>query len=142
MNRTRSFAIAGACALLPGAALAAPTGAQDADAGPVVYVEGSTVSSFSGSGGAWGAGFGGSTEPQTIEVMKQLQRFCPVVRVTADRNAAAFLVLHERQSGGGGWGGNRNNIAVFGKDDLLLYADGATRLDNAVKDLCSAGVLR
>ena len=31
---------------------------------------------------------------------------------------------------------NRNNIAVFGKDDLLVYAEGATQPDNSVKDLC------
>ena len=38
--------------------------------------------------------------------------------------------------------GNRNNIALFGKDDLLLYADGAQKLDNSVKDLCEAGLIR
>ena len=37
--------------------------------------------------------------------------------------------------------GNRNNIAVFGKDDLLVYADGAQKLDNSVKDLCKSGIL-
>ena len=35
-----------------------------------------------------------------------------------------------------------NNIALFGKDDLLLYADGAQKLDNSVKDLCEAGLIR
>ena len=82
----------------------------------------------------------GTTEPQTIEVMKQLRRFCPNVRITADRAAADFLILHERQAGGT-FGGNRNNVAVFGKDDLLVYADGAKQLDNSVKDLCESGLL-
>ena len=51
---------------------------------------------------------------------RSLRRFCPClnVRITADRAAADFLILHERQAGGT-FGGNRNNIAVFGKDDLL-----------------------
>ena len=80
----------------------------------VVFVEGSTVSSFSGSGDAWGSSAGGTTEPQTIEVMKQLRRFCAGVRITADRSAADFLILHERQAGGT-FGGNRNNVAAFGK---------------------------
>ena len=80
-----------------------------------------------------------SLEPQTIDVMKQLRRFCPNVRITADRAAADFLILHERQAGGT-FGGNRNNIAVFGKDDLLVYAEGTTQLDNSVKDLCGSGV--
>ena len=41
--------------------------------GVTVFVDGSTVSSFSGSGSPWGGGsIGGTTEPQTIEVMKQL----------------------------------------------------------------------
>ena len=82
---------------------------------------------------------GGTTEPQTIEVMKQLRRFCQGVRITADRSAANFLILHERQAGGT-FGGNRNNVAVFGKDDVLIYADGATKLDNSIKDLCESQV--
>ena len=30
---------------------------------------------------------------------------------------------------------------MFGKDDLLVYADGAKKLDNSVKDLCESGLL-
>ena len=109
--------------------------------GVTVFVDGSTVSSFSGSGSPWGGGsIGGTTEPQTIEVMKQLRRFCPRVLITANRAAAQYLVLHERQADGTS-GGNRNNIAVFGKNDLLVYADGARGLNNSVKDLCNSGVL-
>ena len=113
--------------------------AQEAATGALVFVEGSTVSSFSGSGGTWGSSASGTTEPQTIEVMKQLRRFCPTVGITADRAAADFLILHERQAGGT-FGGNLNNVAVFGKDNLLLYANGATKLDNSVKDLCESKV--
>ena len=87
-----------------------------------------------------GSSIAGTTEPQTIEVMKQLRRFCPQVQVTVNREAADYLVLHERQSGGT-WGGNRNNIAAFGKDDMLIYANGAVQLDNAVKDLCRSRLL-
>ena len=105
-----------------------------------VYVEGSTVSSFSGSGNIRGGSVGGTTEPQTIEVMKQLRQFCPDVQITSNRTRADYLILHERQAGGTS-GGNRNNIAVFGKDDLLVYADGAQKLDNSVKDLCKSGIL-
>ena len=106
--------------------IAMNTDAQEDAPGVAVFVQGSVVSSFSGTSG--------TTEPQTIEVMKQLRRFCPNVRITADRTAAGFLILHERQAGGA-FGGNRNNIAVFGKDDLLVYADGAQQLNNSVKDL-------
>ena len=120
--------------------IAINTVAQQGATGVLMFVEGSTVSSFSGSGGTWGSSVGGTTEPQTIEVMKQLRRFCPNVRITADRAAADFLILHERQAGGTS-GGNRNNIAVFGKDDLLVYAEGAMKLDNSVKDLCRSGLL-
>ena len=121
----------------------AASGQQNLSPAVLVYVEGSTVSSFSGAGGAYGGAIGGTTEPQTIEVMKQLRRFCrgtQNLQVTANRDAADYLILHERQAGGA-WGGNRNNIAVFGKDDLLIYADGATKLDNAVKDLCQTSTL-
>ena len=113
---------------------------EEGRADMLVFVEGSTVSSFSGSGNAWGGNMAGTTEPQTVEVMKQLRRFCPDVRITANRRAANYLILHERQAGGT-FGGNRNNIAVFGKDDVLLYADGAKKLDNCVKDLCESRIL-
>ena len=120
--------------------LAVGTHAQEEGrAAVVVFVEGSTVSSFGGSGDAWGSSIGGTTEPQTIEVMKQLRRFCPHVRITANRRAANYLILHERQAGGTS-GGNRNNVAAFGKDDVLIYADGAKRLDNSIKDLCESQV--
>ena len=72
--------------------------------------------------------------------MKQLRRFCPNVQITSTRTRADYLILHERQAGGTP-GGNRNNIAVFGKDDLLVYADEAQKLDNSVKDLCKSGIL-
>ena len=116
---------------------------NDAPAAPVVsvFVEGSTVSSFSGSGNAWGSSAGGTTEPQSIEVMKQLRRFCPAVRITSDRTTADYLILHERQAGGT-FGGNRNNVAVFDKNDTLVYADGATQLDNSIEDLCESSVFR
>ena len=112
------------------------------DTAVVVFVEGSTVSSFSGSGNAWGSSVGGTTEPQAIEVMKQLRRFCPHVEITANRNVADYLILHERQAGGTfGRNRNRNNVAVFGRDDLLVYADGARQLDNSVEDLCESDIL-
>ena len=116
---------------------------NDHPAEPVVsvFVEGSTVSSFSGSGNAWGSSAGGTTEPQAIEVMKQLRRFCPTVRITSDRTTADYLILHERQAGGT-FGGNRNNVAVFDKHDTLVYADGTTQLDNSIKDLCESSVLQ
>ena len=63
-----------------------------------------------------------------------------LVGITADRAAADFLILHECQAGGT-FGGNRNNIAVFGKDDLLVYAECTTQLANTIKDLCASGIL-
>ena len=130
-------AIVGAVGLV---AVGQPSSTAQEPSVVLVYVEGSTVSSFSGAGNIWGAFQQGGSQPQTIEVMKQmrLSPFCSQVQITANREAADYLVLHERQSAGG----NRNNIAVFAKDDMLLYADGARRLDNAVKDMCRTGPLQ
>jgi len=110
------------------------TDAQEVSEDVIIFVDGSTVSSFSGSGNTWGSAVGGTSEPQSIEVMKQLRRFCPDAKITSDRERANYLLLHERQAGEG----NRNNIALFGKNDELLYADGARQLNNAVKDLCNS----
>ena len=138
--RKLAVGVAVAAAFVMAIVLTVGTHAQkEGRAAVMVFVEGSTVSSFSGSGDAWGSSVGGTTEPQTVEVMKQLRRFCPNVSITANRSAADFLILHERQAGGT-FGGNRNNVAAFGKDDMLIYADGAKKLDNSIKDLCESQV--
>ena len=64
-----------------------------------------------------------------------------MLAVTANRTEADYLILHERQAGGT-FGGNRNNIGVFGRNDLLVYADGAKALNNSVKDLCESQILQ
>ena len=121
--------------------LAINTAAQQGGTGVLVFVEGSTVSSFSGSGGTWGGSASGTTEPQTIEVMKQLRRFCPTVGITADRFAADFPDLARAPGRRNFPEATANNMAVFGKDNLLVYAEGTTQLDNSVKDLCASGIL-
>ena len=100
------------------------TDAQEVLEEVIIFVEGSTVSSFSGSGDEWGSSISRTSEPQSIEVMKQLRRLCHSAKITSNREKANHLILHERQAGGTS-SGNRNNIAMFGKNDELLYADGA-----------------
>jgi hypothetical protein len=143
MTRIRTSQLLGLAVFLVGAItmfIGATTDAQEVSGEVIIFVEGSTVSSFSGSGNTWGSNIGGTSEPQSIEVMKQLGRFCPDAKITSDREKANYLLLHERQASGSS-GGNRNNIALFGKNDELLYADGARQLDNAVKDLCNSEVI-
>ena len=125
MTRLRTSQCLGLAVFLAGVItifIGVTTDAQEVSGEVIIFVDGSTVSSFSGSGNAWGSNIGGTSEPQSIEVMKQLRRFCPDAKITSDREIANYLLLHERQAGGSS-GGNRNNIALFGKNDELLYVN-------------------
>jgi hypothetical protein len=62
----------------------------------------------------------GGTSPQSVEVMKNFIKRCPGVIVTA----TPFV--------------QGNKIAVFNKDQDLIYSGSTRFLGNAVKDACGA----
>ena len=56
------------------------TVAQEGATGVLVFVEGSTVSSFSGSGGTWGGNMGGTTNHRGYEAVAPILSQCPHYR--------------------------------------------------------------
>lgn len=81
----------------------------------------------------------GGTSPQAIEVMKSFQQHCPAVLVTNNREKADFIVRLDHEAvnpttlfvkG--------NKVAVFDKNDDLVYSNSTRTLAPAVKGACDA----
>ena len=83
--------------------------------------------------------FTGGTSPQSVEVIKEFSRRCPGVIVTADRNKAEYVVRldHDAISPTTPFV-HGNKVAVFNKDEDLLYSNATRTLKSAVKDACTA----
>jgi hypothetical protein len=83
--------------------------------------------------------FTGGTSPQSVEVMKAFVQRCPDVIVTANRDKADYLVRldHEAISPTTLFV-HGNKVAVFDKDDDLIYTNSSRMLSSAVKGACTA----
>jgi hypothetical protein len=81
----------------------------------------------------------GGTSPQNVEVMKIFTQRCPGVIVTANRDKADYIVRldHEETSPATPFV-RGNKVAVFNKDEDLIYSNSTRFLSNAVKDACGA----
>jgi hypothetical protein len=83
--------------------------------------------------------FSGGTSSETIEVMKAFGRLCPAVVITANRDRADYIVRFDRE------GTNPttpfvkgNKVAIFNRDEDLVYSHSTRLLGNAVKGACTA----
>ena len=81
----------------------------------------------------------GGTSPESVEVMKAFAKECPDVTVTANREKADFLVRLDHE------GVNPttpfvhgNKVAVFNKDQDLVFTNSTHLLGSAVKGACAA----
>lgn len=110
---------------------------------PRVFITESTAPQASGEatmGGAKGAlAFSGGTSPQNVEAMKAFARYCPAVVVTANREKADYVVQldHEAISPTTPFV-HGNKVAVFDKNEDLIYSNSTRILTTAVKGACAA----
>jgi hypothetical protein len=110
---------------------------------PRVFITESTSPQASGDasvGDAKGSlAFSGGTSPQNIEVMKAFSQHCSDVIVTADREKAEYIVRldHEAINPTTPFV-HGNKVAVFDKNQDLMYSNSTRTLGNAVKDACVA----
>lgn len=83
--------------------------------------------------------FTGGTSPQNIEVMKAFVRYCPALIVTADRAKADYVVRldHDPISPTTPFT-HGNKVAVFNKNEDLIYTNSTRILRSAAKDACAA----
>jgi hypothetical protein len=110
---------------------------------PRIFITESTAVQASGDaaiGDAKGSlAFTGGTSPQNVEVMKVFVRYCPAVVVTANREKADYLVRldHEAINPTTPFV-HGNKVAVFNKNEDLMYSNSTRILSSAVKDACAA----
>jgi hypothetical protein len=110
---------------------------------PRVFVTESTAAQASGNatvGSAQGSlAFTGGTSPQSVEVMKAFSRYCPAVLVTANREKADYIVEldHDPLSPTTPFV-HGNKVAVFDKDEDLVYSNSTRILSSAVRGACAA----
>lgn len=87
--------------------------------------------------------FTGGTSPQNVEVMKAFVQRCPDIVVTANRDKADYLVRLDHEAiNPTTLFVHGNKVAVFNKNDDLIYTDSSRLLSSAVKGACSAISLR
>jgi hypothetical protein len=86
-----------------------------------------------------GLSVAGGTSPQNLEVMKSFQRRCPAVLVTGNREKADFVVRFDHEEPNPTTLFVRGNkVAVFNKDDDLIYSSSTRMLSSAVNGTCAA----
>jgi hypothetical protein len=86
-----------------------------------------------------GVSVAGGTSPQNVEVMKTFQRRCPAVLVTGNREKADFVVrLDHEEPNPTTLFVRGNKVAVFNKDDDLIYISSTRMLRTAVNGACAA----
>lgn len=83
--------------------------------------------------------FSGGLSPQNIEVMKTFLAKCPEVTITGDRDKAEYIVRldHEPASPQTPFV-HGNKVAVFNKNQDLLYSGSTRLLASAVRNACAA----
>lgn len=110
---------------------------------PRVFITESASSQASGDamvGNAKGSlAFTGGTSPQNVEVMKAFARYCPAVIVTGNREKADYVIRldHEALNPTTPFV-HGNKVAVFDKNEDLMYSNSTRILSTAVKGACAA----
>lgn len=118
-----------------------------ADRKPRVFITETTAAQASGDavvGDAKGSlAFTGGNSPQSVEVMKAFVRYCPAAVVTANREKADYVIQldHEAINPTTPFV-HGNKVAVFDRDEDLIYSNSTRILSSAVKDACAALDLR
>ncbi len=81
----------------------------------------------------------GGTSAQNVEVMKAFVRYCPAVTVTANPEKADYLVRldHEAINPTTPFV-HGNKVAVFNRNEDLVYSNSTRILGSAVKGACAA----
>jgi hypothetical protein len=81
----------------------------------------------------------GGTSPQNVEVMKVFVQRCPGVTVTANHDKADYLVRLDHEAiNPTTLFVHGNKVAVFDKNEDLIYSSSSRTLSNAVKGACTA----
>lgn len=83
----------------------------------------------------------GGSDDRTLKITRLLLQKCPHIIVTADKSKAAYVIQTGKSDHGVPrtiFQYSKNDVAVFRVNGDLLFTGSAGKLDNAVKDACSA----
>jgi hypothetical protein len=83
--------------------------------------------------------FTGGTSPQSLEVTKAFARYCPAVIITANREKADYVVQldHDPLNPTTPFV-HGNKVAVFDRNQDLMYSNSTRVLSSAVRGACGA----
>lgn len=85
----------------------------------------------------------GGNSKEYVEVMRNFMKHCPEVVITNNRDRAEYVVRVEHEGANPGTLFERGNkVAIFDKDEDLIYATSTHFLSSAVKDACKVLVSR
>ena len=110
---------------------------------PRVFITESPSPQVSGDGSLGDAkgslAFTGGTSPQNVEVMKAFSRSCRNAIVTANRDKADYVIRldHEALSPTTPFV-HGNKVAVFNKNEDLIYSNSSRLLSSAVRGACES----
>lgn len=77
--------------------------------------------------------------PENIEVMKAFQKECPGLTITGSRDRADYVIRFDREEPSPVTPFVKGNkVAVFDRNDDLVYSGSARYLGSAVKGTCAA----
>ena len=81
----------------------------------------------------------GGNSKEYVEVMRNFMKHCPRVIVTNNRERADYVVRLEHEAANPGTLFERGNkVAIFNKEEDLIYTGSTHFLSSAVKDACRA----
>jgi len=109
---------------------------------PRVFITESPSAQVSGDGSVGEAkgslAFTGGTSPQNVEVIKAFSRSCRDIVVTANRDKADYVVRldHEAINPTTPFV-HGNKVAVFNKNEDLIYSNSSRLLSSVVKGACA-----
>jgi hypothetical protein len=110
---------------------------------PRVFIMESPAAQVSGDGSVGevrgSVAFMGGTSPQNVEVMKAFSRSCRDAIVTANRDKADYIVRLDHEAvNPTTLFVHGNKVAVFNKNEDLIYSNSSRLLSSAVRGACSA----
>jgi hypothetical protein len=134
----RMLACLGVSSIVVSCLLAAPPASKTR-----IFVTESTAPQASGDAAVADAkgslAFTGGTSPQNVEVMWAFERYCPAVVITANREKADYLVQFDHEAINPTTPFTHGNkVAVFDRNEDLVYTNATRVLSRGVKDACQA----
>jgi hypothetical protein len=128
-----------AVALIGGIAIGAATAAEK----PRIYITESQTPQVSGEAhvaDVKGAlSLTGGSSPQSVEVIKAFSQRCPAVTITSSREKADYVVRFDHEEPSPVTPFTRGNkVAIFDKNEDLVFSGSTRLLSSAVKEACAA----